>query len=318
MPTAPSSARDTVIGVDIGGTKTHAVAFDRHLCPLADVRVLTGTGSADSVAASTIEMLHELHRRLEIDSVSAIGVGIPGLVDRGTGTVRQAVNLGVGDDALELAKRLSSEFGVPCHVENDVNAAALGALQVLRRDHPVSDLAYLSLGTGIAAGLILDGHLHRGRRGVAGEIGHLPVMADGPLCRCGLRGCLETVASGSAIAGLWPVAEDAASTSGLFAAAGTDDELAVDALDRVSDHLAFAVYLLAVTYDVDLIVLGGGVADAGEQLTDAIDAGLARLGSQSEFVRSLHLRERVRLKPPGPIGAIGAATLARRSEDRAT
>ena len=90
--------------------------------------------------------------------------------------------------------------GVPTLVENDVNAAAFGASMVMG----CADLAYLSIGTGVAAGLIFDGRLRRGAHGVAGEIGHLPVDPGGPACECGQRGCLETVASGAAIARRWP------------------------------------------------------------------------------------------------------------------
>jgi glucokinase len=301
---------ETTIGVDIGGTKIHAAVFDRHFNVLADLRVPTGVGSADGVSISVIDALQELYADFDGASISSIGVGIPGLVDRDAGTVRQAVNLGVGEEPLNIADRLSSEFGLPCVVDNDVNAAALGAYEVLCSGSGPSDLAYLSIGTGIAAGLILDGRLRRGRRGVTGEIGHLPVVDDGPICRCGLRGCLETVASGSAITGLWPTLGQASSADGLFVAAATGDERAIDVLARVADHLAKAVYLLAITFDVDLIVIGGGVAEVGAPLADAIDAGLGRLESQSGFVRSLELRGRVQLKPSGPIGAIGAAALA--------
>jgi glucokinase len=310
MPPAIVHLDGAVVGIDIGGTKTHAVAFDHRFNAIADVLVPTGADGADAVAASAIDTLSELKRRIDGTNIESIGVGIPGLVDRESGSVRQAVNLGLGNKALDIADRLTAAFGVPCMVDNDVNAAALGAFEVLGRDNKISDLAYLSIGTGIAAGLVLNGRLHRGQRGVAGEIGHFPITDGGPRCRCGLHGCLETVASGSAITRLWPTNNGTRSADALFDAVRNDDQDAEAVLAGVADHLARAIYLLAVTYDVDHIVIGGGVAEAGNDLLNAINGGISRLEEQSSFVRSLDLGRRVELKPEGPIGVIGAAVLA--------
>jgi len=118
-------------------------------------------------------------------------------VDRATGTVTFAVNLGWHH--LPLGERLAATLGVPVDVENDVRTAAAG----LHRRAPfgqIDDLAYLSIGTGISAGIVLGGRVHRGVRGVAGEIGHIVLEPGGPLCACGLDGCFEALAAGSAIA----------------------------------------------------------------------------------------------------------------------
>jgi predicted NBD/HSP70 family sugar kinase len=224
--------------------------------------------------------------------------------------VRQAVNLGVGDEPLDVVGLLTAACSVRCCVDNDVNIAALGAFELLRHDRDIANLAYLSVGTGIAAGIILDGHLHRGRRGVAGEIGHLPVDRDGPECECGLRGCLEAVASGPAIARHWPATATTSAAEGLLAAALDGDRDARAAVELIADHLAHAVYVLAVTFDVDCIIVGGGVADAGEPLLDAIRSGVSRLEARSRFVASLELGQRIELKPAGAVGAVGAAALA--------
>jgi len=298
------------IGVDVGGTKTHAAAFDDDFRPVADLREPTGTGGTEVVGRSLLDTLARLESRLDGARISTIGLGIPGLVDVGRGTVRQAVNLGIGSDPLDLVDLLTAVYSVPCRVDNDVNAAALGAFRVLGDDVDISDLAYLSIGTGIAAGVVLDGRLHRGHRGVAGEIGHFPMTVDGMRCECGLRGCLETVASGPAIGRRWPV-DGGAPAEALLTAATGGDASAVEALEPIADHLAMAVYLLAITYDVDLIVVGGGVAEVGPMLLDAIRDGIDRLQAQSGFVRSLDLGARVVLKPAAPIGAIGAAALTR-------
>lgn len=297
-----------LIGIDIGGTKTHAAAFDHDYKAVADVRRPTAIGDPATVGAMVTDTIVELGDRIDGRRIDRIGIGIPGLVDRASGLVRQAVNLGIGDHPLDLAGHVASVSSAPCEVDNDVNVAALGARQLLDPDR--ADLAYLSIGTGIAAGVILDGRLHRGRLGVAGEIGHFPFDPDGPPCECGLRGCLEAVASGSAIARQWPATNGGSPGQALIQASADGDDRAKAVLDPVTDYLARAVYLLAVTYDVTRIVIGGGVADLGQPLLREIMAALDKLATRSGFVRSLELPSRVMLKPPGPVGAVGAAALA--------
>lgn len=305
-----------MVGLDIGGTKTHCVAFDQRFNALAEVRVPTSSQGVDRLAAQVIDAVVDVDRQLVDRSISFIGVGIPGLVDRHLGTVRQAVNLGIGDEAFDLAGRLADRFAVPCQIDNDVNVGALGAFRVVQADRDIDDLAYISVGTGIAAGLILDGRIHRGQRGVAGEIGHFPVAPDGPVCECGLRGCLEAVASGSAIARRFPPRDGGSAIGALLDDATAGDRVARERVDGIADHLAAAVYLVAVSYDVDLIVLGGGVFEFGTPVIDEIRAGLRRLEKQSGFVRSLELPSRVMLKPNEVVGALGAAFLTGSEDPR--
>ncbi len=309
MSSGSANHDGAIVGLDIGGTKTHAVAFDQQFNQLAEHRVRTGTGGVEAVTASVLGTLAALQSKTGTVPITRIGIGIPGLIDPRTGSVRQAVNLGIGDEPLPIVDDLTAAYNVSCRVENDVNVASLGAYELLHRDLNIRDLAYLSIGTGIAAGVILNGRIHRGQGGVAGEIGHLPVVADGPECECGLRGCLEAVASGSAIARLWPSTVGAGPAEALILAANGGDEAAIQTLEAIADRWAGAVHLLAVTFDVDRIVIGGGVADIGEPLLDSIKAGLRRLESRSDFQKSLELPDRVILKSPGAIGAIGAAAL---------
>lgn len=160
---------------------------------------------------------------VSVGDVNAIGIGIPGTVDPLLGTVRFAVNVGIGRDEIGLGPRLTDELGVEVHVENDVRAAALGADWYLSNEFgPVSDLAYLSIGTGIAAGYVEHGRLRRGNTLVAGEIGHIPIDPNGPLCACGQVGCIEAISSGSAIERMWPT-EKAASAVELHRAAVAGD-----------------------------------------------------------------------------------------------
>jgi len=308
-----STGRDRLdIGIDIGGTKIRAVALDGGGAVVGSVRAPTTTGAAALVAAaeSTVrEVVVEAGGTVR--DIGVVGAGIAGLVDAGAGTVTHAVNLGLGEEPFALGPRLGDRLGLPVHVENDVNAAALGAAQVLSASSVLPpDLAYVSIGTGLAAGLVLDGRLRRGSRGVAGEIGHIPIDPNGPRCECGRRGCLEVLASGSAIARRWPVDGQRSPVAELLAAAARGHEGAVAIRDEVMGHLADAIVMLALAVDPKIFVLGGGVAEVGEPLLLAVRSGLRQRASASPMLRSLDLSSRVTLIPPAPIGAIGAALAA--------
>ena len=261
---------------------------------------------------STGDVLGELAGAagLRPDGFAAVGVGVPGLVDRDAGTVRHAINLGVGADPVGLVDHLGRLAAAPVVLDNDVNLAAVGAAVALGCH---GDLAYLSVGTGLAAGLLLDGRIRRGAHGAAGEIGHLPVDPNGPLCECGQRGCLEALASGAAIARRWPSGDgEVAAATGLLAAAAAGEGAAVAVLDEVADHLAGAVALLAQTVDPEVIVLGGGVAEAGTGVLEALRSALRRRAERSPVLAAISLADRVALVPPGiPAGALGAAVVAR-------
>jgi predicted NBD/HSP70 family sugar kinase len=306
------------VGLDIGGTKVLGVAVGADDVVVADVRMSSEPGP-DKIVDTAAAAARELAERIgaPLSALAGIGIGIPGVVDAREGVLTHAVNLGVGGDGLPLAARLSRRTGIPVAVENDVNAAAVGASRVLELDS--TDLAYLSIGTGLAAGIVLSGRLHRGARGGAGEIGHVPVDPSGPMCPCGQRGCLEAVASGSAIARAWPVegrAEGGLDASpspaaALFRSAADGDREARRVRARIVDHLAAAVQLLVLAVDVDVVVLGGGVSEVGEQLRLAVADGLSQRGRTSPFLASLDLPARITLAPTGrPIAALGAALLA--------
>jgi glucokinase len=154
---------------------------------------------------------------------------------------------------------------------------------------------------------VLDGGLLRGGRGVAGEIGHIPVDPAGERCGCGQRGCLETVASGSAIARMWPTSAALPARDLMNAAAGGDPQ-ATEVCDRFLTGVADAVRLLALTTDVDRIVIGGGLAALGESLLEGTHRILNGWAAESAFLASLDLAARVQVLPLGfPAAAVGAA-----------
>jgi glucokinase len=291
------------LGIDIGGTKTDAVAVDDRGALAQRVRLATGFGHAAVVetALAAVARIGEL-TGIDARGFASIGIGIPGLVDTVSGEVAHAVNLGV--DRLPLGGELADRLGVGVRVENDVKAAALGAYHVLGL---AGAMAYLNLGTGMAAGIVVDGRLWRGATGIAGEIGHIPVDPAGAQCACGQRGCLETVASGSGIARQWRAGDPLPARS-LFAAAAAGDHEAQAIRDRLIGGIAAAVRVLVLTVDVDTVVIGGGVSHLGERLLGDVHEVLDGWGRSSPFLASLALPQRVRLVPAGsPVAALGAA-----------
>ncbi|MGN6302868.1 MAG: ROK family protein [Angustibacter sp.] len=294
-------------GVDVGGTKVLAVVTDEHLTVRGRARLTTRRGER-GVLDTVARAVTEAARRAGVSPavLDVVGVGVPGLVDVASGQVAHAVNLGLDDEPTDLAAGLRDLLGVPVVLENDVNAAALGA-QALRRGG--SDLALLSIGTGLAAGLVLGGRLHRGARGAAGEIGHVPVDPAGAPCSCGQRGCLETVASGAALAAAWPAGPGRGGSPWEAAAAG--DDRARAAVERFSAGVAAAVRLLVLTWDVETVVLTGGVTEVGRPLLEAVRHALRAQGAGSPLIAALGLPERVVLLDRSvPVAALGAALAA--------
>jgi len=295
------------VGLDVGGTKIDAVAVDDDGLVLARTRLPSGFGADEVVANAASAVARVLGAPAPGSSRAlvprSVGVGIPGVVDPVTGRVSHAVNLGFADVAFGDA--LSRLVGVPVAVENDVNAAALGTWHALGLR---GSMAYLNLGTGLAAGIVVDGVLSRGSRGAVGEIGHVPVDPAGVLCTCGQRGCLETVASGTAAARLWPT-DVPHPARDLFTAADHGDPAAVAARTVLADGVAAAVRLLVLTVDVETIVVGGGLSALGGPLLEQVRASLDRAGRTSPFVASLDLPSRVVLLPADapPVAAVGAA-----------
>lgn len=299
----PDDGTTMRIGLDIGGTKIDAVAVAPDGGTVDRLRVPTGFGP-DAVVRTTLRVIRTLADRTG-SHPTAVGIGIPGLIDHETGWVRHAVNLGLTEVA--LGPLVAEALGAPVRVENDVNVAALGAAQAMQLD---GAQAYLNIGTGLAAGLVVDRRIWRGARGNAGEVGHIPVLADGPLCVCGQRGCLETVASGSALATAWPGHAGSAATA-VFDAADAGDPAAVAVRDRFVAGVASAVRILVVTADVESVVVGGGLATLGDRLLVPLRAGFDDDARSSAFVASLGLSSRVLLAPTDrPLAALGAAFLA--------
>jgi glucokinase len=322
-------ARGLVVGVDVGGTKAAALVVDGDGRRLARVaRSMGDRAGADGIEPIEAAIRAAIESADSVERLVAIGVGVPGRVDAETGYVRLATNLEWRD--LPLGERLSTIFGVPCAVENDVRLAAAGLVGKEVSDGARS-LAYVGVGTGIGAGLVLDGRLYRGPRGTAGEIGHMIVEPGGEVCSCGQQGCLETVASGPAIARRGELAAERNTAGRLAALRPLSAKDVYDAArDGDLDALAITTYAgavlarqiggLVMTCDLERVLLGGGVASAGAVFIAPVVAELDRLRSRSPLLSEL--------LPPGAVELLasdfdavawGGVALARRipAPDRA-
>ena len=304
------STRDgngVVMGIDVGGTKTSVLVADR-------TDTILGRRVVDTRPGSLNAQLAGLARDV-LDTVSgsrpgiaAVGVAAPGLVDAATGRVRLAVNLDTDDTP--LGAMLSDAVGVPTFVEHDTRAAA--AWLHASGTSGSSNFAFLSVGTGISAGVVLDGRLHRGATNLAGEIGHVEAERDGAVCACGLRGCLETVASGPAIAAHAAAAGRSWTTAEVYRAASAGDPLARSIADTVGGHLGRALRALVLAYGVDRVVIGGGVSRAGAPFLEPILAHLERERAASRLVREAVPAGAAQLLPAHvDAGGWGAITVAR-------
>lgn len=270
---------ELLIGLDIGGTKTAAMVVHRYNHQvLSQVTRPTETHTESQLVDTIVMTVHEALAAAgaEWSKVAAVGAGVPGLVNRKDGTVGMAVNLNL-DTPIPLRALLANRLNgqpatTPLALENDVRAAALGAYHWLLQREEISHMAYLSIGTGIAAGLILEGQLYRGARGLAGEIGHVVVQPDGSRCQCGARGCLETVAAGPAIARLSQEAIAGTditrplTSADIYRQARQGNPTAQGIVIQTAQYLAQAIHWLVMAYDVEKVIIGGGVTARAKRL----------------------------------------------------
>jgi predicted NBD/HSP70 family sugar kinase len=234
---------------------------------------------------------------IEPSDADSIGVGVPGSVLDGTVTLAQ--NLGIA--RLDLAQELATRWGVRPTVDNDVNAAAVGAWVTAGAGR--TSIALLNLGTGLAAGVILDGKLWRGARGTVGEIGMISFDPAGPEGPDGIPGGLETCASGSGIA--WQAGGESAES--VLARADVDADAAL-IRDRLFEAVATSVRILVLTLDVEEVLIGGGLTRMGPSLIEGTRHVMRGWERRSEFMASVDLTARTRVLDPGvPLAAIGAA-----------
>ncbi|MCC6036986.1 MAG: ROK family protein [Armatimonadetes bacterium] len=257
-----------VIGVDVGGTKMTAALANRDGKIVKLLRIQTRREEgAEGGFKAICEMVKSLLDEAQTQglSVGKIGVGFGGPVDFERGTVYLSHHV-PGWENFPLKAELERSFGVPVTVDNDANAGTLGEW-MFGAGKGVNDLLYVNIGTGIGGGIVSGGKMVRGWRNLAGEIGHMTVKPDGPTCTCGRKGCLEALASGSAIGreGTERLGRPVRSEE-VFRLAEQGDPIAKQILAEAVDALAFAIGAAANLFNPKKVILGGGVAEAPEHL----------------------------------------------------
>ncbi|MCF3106149.1 ROK family protein [Streptomyces roseoverticillatus] len=314
-PRLPDDGR-LAIGLDIGGTKIAAGAVDAEGRVADRVPAVPCPSDQATILKSVAVLIEGLRSRNP--GIAAVGVGAAGLVRWPEGRIRTAPNTAYHD--LPLRRLLQESTGLPAVVENDANAACWAEY---RMGNSAAHMAFITVGTGVGGGLVLAGRLFRGRTGMATEIGHMIVDPHGTeRCGCGIIGCLEPLASGRALGrygsaaaaaepggALAALADGAGRVTGeaVSAAARAGDPAALAQLERLGHWLGIGVATLVNLFDVELVVIGGGVAEAGELLLDPVRASFARYVTAAAH-RELPAVEPARLGPEA--GWIGAALLA--------
>ncbi|HUY60860.1 MAG TPA: ROK family protein [Candidatus Dormibacteraeota bacterium] len=286
-----------VAGIDLGGTWARAAiaGFAGGLL-VEDRRRTAGAAGPEPVVAELVGLVTALAARQGVAPAALAGlmVGVPGPVDPTTGIVESPPNLR-GWGRVALARQLQERLGCPCLLENDANVAAWGEFRQ-GAGRGARNFVYVTVSTGIGAGLVLEGALYRGAQGAAGEFGHMVVDPDGPTCAAGHHGCLEAVASGTAIAAaaaralaaapagaedapgavLRRLAGGAAPDAAMVtAAARAGDALALQVVDRAARCLGLALGGLINLLNPDVIAVGGGVVRTDDLVWTAAQAHVA-------------------------------------------
>jgi glucokinase len=307
------------IGIDIGGTKVAAGVVDASGNVLAQARRRTPSRDPEHLVDVVTEIVRQL---LSEHEVTAVGVGAAGFVDVNRATVLFAPNLAWRD--APLREEISSRVDLPVVVENDANAAAWGEYR-FGAGEDRRDVVALTIGTGIGAGLVVNGELFRGSFGIAGEPGHVRVVPGGRQCGCGNYGCWEQYSSGTALvrAAREIATERPDDARRLLELAGTveaidgpvvtraaqeGDAAALDCFDEIGRWLGQGIADLAAVLDPSRFIIGGGVSDAGDLLLrparETFAAALTGRGHRP-------MADIVAARLGAEAGLIGAADLAR-------
>lgn len=309
------------VGIDLGGTQLRVAVAD------AEGRILTVTREPtraqegpERVIDRIVAAVQSALERAGVDRrrVRALGIGLPGPVDPHRGLVHSPANL-PGWDEVPLNAILTERTGIPSWLHHDAHLAAFGELH-RGAARGTQDMIYVTVSTGIGAGLVLGGELYAGARGSAGEVGHIVIQVDGPLCKCGNYGCVEALASGTAIAReardgvrrgvrtrLRRVPEPGPTARDVDRAARAGDAFARRVLEGAGRALGVGMGTLVNLFNPEMIVIGGSVMNAGRLLTDPMRAAMAR----SSFASAREGLRIVRPRLGADVGLVGAVEWAR-------
>lgn len=278
VPLALNRSAGLALGIDFGHTHLRVAVSDLSHEVLAEAgRELDVDHSAAEGLDAAAELVESVLAEAEADRARLLGagMGLPGPINRATGAVGSSAIL-PGWVGIDAAAEMRSRLGIAVQVENDANLGVL-AEYVWGAGQGFSELIYIKLSSGVGAGLLLDGRLYRGAGGTAGEIGHTPARPDGAVCRCGLRGCLETVASARSISELISESRSEPVTGRrLLELLAAGDPAATRLISEAGRDVGIAVANLCNVVNPGRVIVGGELSAAGETLTVAIEESIRR------------------------------------------
>jgi len=312
-----------VIGIDLGGTKISTALVDPSGKIVAhDFRRTQALKGQQVVIGRMLDAARDVMGQANTpeSQIAAVGICAPGPLEIEQGIAMSPPNL-PGWNRVPLRQCAEDGLGILTFLEKDTNAAALGEFH-FGAGRGAKHMIYVTVSTGIGSGLILDGKLYYGTDGMAGEIGHTTVLPNGPLCGCGNRGCLEALASGTAIAqrarervarGASTLMADLAGdepdriTAELVAKAAEQGDTEAQAiLAEAMHYLGIGVANLVNLFNPELVVIGGGLTDVGEQLFKSVQSGICRRA----FPKPAQTARIIRTELGEYVGVLGAATVA--------
>ena len=295
----------TVIAIDVGGTGIKSGLVDAGGTILHAERHPTGASrGSDAVVATILDIAAGLAARATADGqpAQAAGIVVPGVVDEAAGIARWAANVGFRD--VPLRDLLGRHLDLPAVLGHDVRAGGMAEAR-WGAGRGYRHVLFFGIGTGIAGAHVVDGVAFAGAHGAAGEVGHVIVRPGGPKCGCGAQGCLEAVASAAAVGRIYAERTGIAATAAEVAArAAADEPAAVGVWTEAVDALADGLLTCITLYDPEVIVVGGGLAEAGAALLGPLDGAL---GAKLTFQYKPAM---VRAELGDEAGCLGAGLLA--------
>lgn len=248
------------LGLDLGGTNIKVAAITKtedEFAVMSTTEVETEASEGPEAVASNLVEVGS--KAMDLQPTDTLGLGVPGHFDRETGQVILFPNLPGAWKGFPLRDRVGKALGVATWMINDARAFTL-AEGILGSGKGCKTVACITLGTGVGGGIMIDGRLHRGAFGVAGELGHQTIVPDGPMCGCGNRGCVEALTKADVLMSL----AGKKSVVDVFDAARKGEERSVEAVGQVAEYLGIGLANVVTLLGPDRIVVGGGIAEAGD------------------------------------------------------
>jgi glucokinase len=306
-----------VIGIDLGGTKINGALADLEGKVLSKFTMPTNASEGEqAVLGRIVEVIETVIEKANktVDEIKTIGIGSPGPLDAKAGIIVTTPNLPFRN--FQLVKPIIEKFNIPTFLDNDANVAAIGEY-MLGSGKGTTNMVYITVSTGIGGGAILDGRVYRGSTSNALEVGHMTIVPDGPRCNCGNNGCIEALASGTAIArqareaiaaGLETTLSglDVVTSYEVYKEAQAGDKVSKDILDKSFNYLGIAVANIITSFDPEMFVIGGGVSQMGDVLFDKVQQVVNKRCFKS-------MSENCKIVPAGlgtDAGVMGAVALA--------